>query len=103
LDLEEISTKGLVDLHCSISNSAFPIQHLQPGLQALRLGMSLQSLKREIPYGEAADQEYKIISYLPHYTREIGDIVSCHIRLKGTETSRSRNQGYLCFSIAEAR
>jgi hypothetical protein len=77
------------------------MQHLKPSPPALGPGISLPTLKSKITYSEAADQEHNVlqqltywqkreefIAYLLQHTREIEDIVSCYLRLNGTETCR---------------
>jgi hypothetical protein len=77
------------------------MQHSKPILSGLRLGLSLQTLRGKITYSEAADQEHNVLQrltywqkreefivYLLQHTREIEDIVSCYLRLRGTEKCR---------------
>ena len=64
----------------------------------LGLGLTLPTLKGNITYSEAADEEHNVlheltyprkreafINYLLEHTKEIEDIVSCYLRLKGGE------------------
>jgi hypothetical protein len=69
-----------------------------PSLPTIGLGIALQTLKGKITYSAAADQEQNVlqqltywqkreefIAYLLQHTQEIEGIVSCYLRLKGTE------------------
>jgi hypothetical protein len=66
-----------------------------------KITQTLQTLKGEITYSEAADEEHNVlqqltywqkreefIHYLLQHTTEIESIVSCYLRLQGTERCR---------------
>jgi hypothetical protein len=77
------------------------MQHLSRSLPPLGLGITLQTLRGNISYSDAADQEQNVlqqltywqkredfVAYLLQHAQEIEAIVSCYLRLRGTERCR---------------
>jgi hypothetical protein len=110
-----VHTKAALTFFLSFSRKSsvtavdLSIPHPKPTHLGQESGRTLRTLKGGITYSEAADQEHNVlqqltywqkreefIDYLFQHTREIENIVSCYLRLKGTERCRlSPREGWI--------